>query len=971
MGVVFKARDPLIGRLVALKTIALAASQSEDLRQRFYREAQAAGGLQHPNIVTVYEMGDENGIPFIAMEYLEGESLDAVLGKKAQIPLAQKLGYVVQVCRAQSYAHQHGIVHRDIKPGNIVVTRDGRVKVVDFGIARIVDTSKTQTGALLGTLAYMSPQLVKGERADERSDLWATGVVCYELFAGLKPFDGDNHAALLMSILTDEPRSLAKIAPDCPEELRVIVEKMLRKKAEERYQSFEELLQEIEPIWRRHQREWVDFLLAQSKDLVRKGELPEARKVLLQARVVDATRTLTREMLEKVNAALGSKLLPLEVAEHLEQARNLRSEGLLEEARAATKSALGLDSKCADARQMLAEITRDLELLQEAKQSQRATAVDRLLTAMRAAIQRGSPSEAIRLGREALGRAGHDNRVSELVELAERRVREQSPPARRKEPGDVEIELYPKDDDSEKLIREYVFERVAPQTEGSHGSAPHVSAQAAETSPASVNSRLASKSASAPARHESTTKKHTPYRSGTLVLPQPAESSRIGRPWKKTLAYTTLTMFVVGAAATTQWRRLFPAESPAAIPVAQTTATPAVEPPKEKAVAPPREANDASVEPVAKATPKKSDEERLLAQAQQMAQSADSATLRQAQNLLDRVVATNGAHRNQAEELRGDVLRRLSKNEQELQRNQQFSSLATQARRDLDTGDTASARARLSEIQRLGGNDENLSAEIARTERARFASLESEYQQDAQSADERARNHLSDLQRQFRALADSGGPLAANAKNYAENLIPAKISEIEAKIAAANNNAAENQMFESAVKDYKKFLEARDLNSLKTVVLPRFQAIAKGGGTHSADARQYVDNLIPGAIRQLLPYPAIGCAEVPSGLGPSVKAGEMVACGLLDPPRLKWVQFNWPDFPARARQAGQSKGIAMLTLTVDENGNVLEAKPRGRSDSYGFADAAVQMARGWKTTPPRAQNKPVRTQFSVDVSFNQ
>jgi TonB family protein len=970
MGVVFKARDPLIDRLVALKTIALAASQSDDLRQRFYREAQAAGGLQHPNIVTIYEMGEENGVPFIAMEYLEGESLDAVLGKKAHMPLAQRLGYVVQVCRALSYAHQHGIVHRDIKPANIVVTRDGRVKVVDFGIARIVDTSKTQTGVLLGTLAYMSPQLVKGERADERSDLWATGVLCYELFAGLKPFDGDNHAALLMSILSDEPPSLARIAPDCPEELRVIIEKMLRKKAEERYQSFEELLREIEPIWRRHQREWVDFLLAQSREFVRKGDLPEARKMLLQARVVDATRTLSREMLEKVNAALKDKLLPLEIAEHLERARSLRSEGSLEEARAAAKSALGLDSKSEAARQVLAEITHDLELLQQTKQSQRATALDRLLTAMRADIQRGSPSEAIRLGREALGRAGHDDRVSELVELAERKLREQDPPASRKEPGDVEIELYPKGDDSEKLIREYVFERVAPQTEGSHSSLPRVSAQAVESSPRTINSRLASKSASAPASQESTAKKHAAQRSGTLVLPQPAEGSRVRRPWRKTFVYATLTIVVVWAAASIGWRRRLPAPSPPAVSVAQTTAAAEVRP-KEQIVAPPRAGNDASVEPVANLAPKKSEEGRLFAQAQQLAQSADSATLHQAQNLLDRVVATNGAHRGQAEELRDDVQRRLSKNEQELQRTQQFSALATQARRDLDTGDTASARAKLSEIHRLGGDDENLSAEIARTERARFASLESEYQQDAQSADERARNHLGELQRQFRALADSGGPLAANAKNYAENLIPAKVAEIGARIAAANNNAAESQAFESAAKDYKKFLESRDLNSLKTVVFPRFQAIVQGGGAHSAAAHQYVDNLIPAAIRQLGPYPPIGCAEVPSGLRPSVKAGELVACGLLDPPRLKWVQFTWPEFPARARQAGQVKGVAMLILTVDENGNVLEAKPRGRSDAYGFADAAVQMAHGWKTNPPRAQNKPVRTQFSVDVSFSQ
>src|ERR1700738_2760618 len=155
MGIVYRARDPIINRLVALKTITKGVAEDPSMLQRFYREAQAAGGLQHPNIVTIYEMGEENGVPFIAMEYLEGESLDAVLGKKAQMPLAQKLGYVVQVCRALSYAHQHGIVHRDIKPANIVVTRGGVVKVVDFGIARIIDTAKTQTGGLLGTLAYM------------------------------------------------------------------------------------------------------------------------------------------------------------------------------------------------------------------------------------------------------------------------------------------------------------------------------------------------------------------------------------------------------------------------------------------------------------------------------------------------------------------------------------------------------------------------------------------------------------------------------------------------------------------------------------------------------------------------------------------------------------------------------------------------------------------------------------------------
>ena len=443
------------------------------------------------------------------------------------------------------------------------------------------------------------------------------------------------------------------------------------------------------------------------------------------------------------------------------------------------------------------------------------------------------------------------------------------------------------------------------------------------------------------------------------------------------MVYLTLAAVVGGmTVATIAWKRPRPA-LPSAQASAIQTAAPAgtQELPKEPVVQPvqprPQPATQETAETAEMITPKKSDDDQLLAQAQQLAQSTDSANLRQAESLLNRVIAKNGAHRSDAEQLRADVLRRLSKNEEDLQHNQQVSVLATQARRDLESGDTASARGKLSGIRRLGGADENLAAEIDRTERSRFASLESEYQQGVQSADERARNHLGELQKQFRTLADSGGPLAANAKNYAENLIPAKVSEIGAKMAAANKNAAENQAFDSAAADYKKFLEARDANSLKTVVLPRYQAIVQGGGVRSADARQYVDSLIPTAIRQLTPYPALGCAEVPSGLAPSIKAGDLVACGLLDAPRLKWVEFTWPEFPARARQAGQTKGLAMLTLTVDENGNVLDAKPRGRSDTYGFADAAVQASQAWKTSPPRAQNKPVRTQFSVDISFSQ
>lgn len=248
MGVVFKGRDPLIGRAVAVKTITTGVDQSADLLERFYREARAAGGLQHPNIVTIYELAESGGAPFIAMEYLEGESLEKIIGRKPALPLATKLGYIVQTCRALDYAHRHGVIHRDVKPANIVVTRDGIVKVVDFGIARLGHSSNTQTGMLLGTLAYMSPEQVRGQHFDARSDVWAMGVVLYELITYQRPFTGENHAALLLSILQNEPPPIWRVFPECPVALERIIAKCLRKDEKERYSSMESLLKDVENL---------------------------------------------------------------------------------------------------------------------------------------------------------------------------------------------------------------------------------------------------------------------------------------------------------------------------------------------------------------------------------------------------------------------------------------------------------------------------------------------------------------------------------------------------------------------------------------------------------------------------------------------------------------------------------------------------------------------------------------------------
>ena len=257
MGEVHKAHDPLIGRLVALKTITHGLAGRPDLLERFQQEARSAGTLQHPNIVTVYELGQEGETPFIAMEFLEGESLDALIERRPALTIAQKLSYIIPVCRALNFAHKRGVIHRDIKPANVMITKEGRIKVVDFGIARQLESpAAAQTEGLIGTLAYMSPQQVRGERADERSDIWATGVMLYELLTFQRPFDGANHAALVLNISSEDflPPAIKALVPDCGPALEALVDKMLDRDIRRRYQKMDQVLNALEAVLQRLQR---------------------------------------------------------------------------------------------------------------------------------------------------------------------------------------------------------------------------------------------------------------------------------------------------------------------------------------------------------------------------------------------------------------------------------------------------------------------------------------------------------------------------------------------------------------------------------------------------------------------------------------------------------------------------------------------------------------------------------------------
>jgi len=251
MGVVYLGRDPVIGRLVALKTIRVAAEddvEQREFNERFLREAQAAGTLSHPNIVTVHDVGEEDETSFIAMEYVEGKNLKQVIREKERLPFERIAEIIAEVAEALDYAHRKGIVHRDVKPANIIITPDGSVKITDFGIAKIETSSLTETGQFLGTPNYMSPEQVTGETVDGRSDLFSLGVVLYELLTKRKPFLGDNVTSISYKIVHESFPPLPSVDKTIPSEFGPILAKALSKDPASRFQRGSELVQALSEV---------------------------------------------------------------------------------------------------------------------------------------------------------------------------------------------------------------------------------------------------------------------------------------------------------------------------------------------------------------------------------------------------------------------------------------------------------------------------------------------------------------------------------------------------------------------------------------------------------------------------------------------------------------------------------------------------------------------------------------------------
>jgi len=260
MGEVYRARDTRLQRDVALKVIRAEMARDPDRISRFEQEARAAGALSHPNVCAIYDIGTRDGAPYVVMELLEGENLRQIL-QSGPLPARKALDYVTQMANGLAAAHDKGIIHRDLKPENLFVTKDGRVKVLDFGLAKLaraesaaaagdktISVAPTETGAIFGTVGYMAPEQVKGEPADHRADVFALGAILYELLTGRRAFRGATYVETLHAIVNEEPAPLSSVLPDAPPELARILRHCMAKDPERRTQTSKDVRNQLEDL---------------------------------------------------------------------------------------------------------------------------------------------------------------------------------------------------------------------------------------------------------------------------------------------------------------------------------------------------------------------------------------------------------------------------------------------------------------------------------------------------------------------------------------------------------------------------------------------------------------------------------------------------------------------------------------------------------------------------------------------------
>jgi eukaryotic-like serine/threonine-protein kinase len=393
MGIVYKAVDPGIGRQVAIKMMTGGFAENPDLLKRFQREAQSAGSLQHRNIVIIYELGThENGNPYMAMEFLAGESLESMVSNRKRMSLVEKLEIMIQVLSGLQYAHSHGIVHRDIKPGNIMVLKDGTVKIVDFGIARISDNSMTKTGQIVGTINYMSPEQFNGHVVDGRSDIFSAGVMLYEFLTGTLPFDGNETPTVILKILNDPPPPLKDHLPNFPPELEDCVKRALAKDREERFATAEDFAFELSRIQEALKKEMVVEYVEMAKACYDKKEFTKAKDLLQQVLKADSKHTAAQDLMKQVQQQLSVQQRGEQIRQLRQAAEDALAQKSLDDAISYTEQALKIDKGNTELLQLQ-------KMVQQAKQ--RRDQLEKTLRKAEDLKQDGELDAALRTAEEA------------------------------------------------------------------------------------------------------------------------------------------------------------------------------------------------------------------------------------------------------------------------------------------------------------------------------------------------------------------------------------------------------------------------------------------------------------------------------------------------------------------------------------------------------------------------------------------
>ncbi len=387
MGVVYKCIDTVLNRYVALKTMNIQLMGDENLKNRFYREAKILAELNHPNIVQVYELKEYENLCYIVMEYVEGESLKHVIESKKPLSTISKLEIVRQIASGVSYAHSKGVIHRNLKPANIIIREDGVTKILDFGVAKLKTSSITSKGSVLGTIAYMAPEQLKGEQIDERVDIFAIGVIMYEMFSYKKPFNATGITEVMYKIVNKMPDYI----PRANKDINYIIFKSLAKNPEERYKSAEQLMEAVE-------------------ELIKKQNIKKEKiKNKMDFSITTQIKKVQKEI-EKM------KELRNEIEEHLLNAKQLLKQEKLKKAIEEAKAVLELDNANQDAEAIIEKANRLLVLKQE-EEKMKAKWVKERLTEANHHFNSGNLIKACEISESILkiDPSNHDARVIKSI----------------------------------------------------------------------------------------------------------------------------------------------------------------------------------------------------------------------------------------------------------------------------------------------------------------------------------------------------------------------------------------------------------------------------------------------------------------------------------------------------------------------------------------------------------------------------